>query len=129
MVYCRLGIRQEWQTSNKKDKQNIWINTPSVKKISSKQLNPNIPSTYLGVTSQIDGDQTAQLSKLLESAKELSRKLSTCHMPSHYGHLYQQCSTNPKRSYPLLASSLSDKQLDSIQKNNPPFSDSNKRVQ
>ena len=37
-------------------------------------------------------------------------------MPHHYCHLYQQCSINPKLSYPLLASSLTNKQLDSIHK-------------
>ena len=37
-------------------------------------------------------------------------------MPHHYGHLNQQSSINPKLSYPLLASSLTDKQLDSIEK-------------
>ena len=37
-------------------------------------------------------------------------------MPHYYGNLYQQCSINPKLSYPLLASSLTDKQSDSIQK-------------
>ena len=95
--------------------QKLWITTPSGNKIPSNKLNPNTPSTYLGVTSQIDGNQSEQLSKLLESAKDLSRKLSTCHMPHQYGHLYQQCSINPKLSYPLLASSLSDRQIESIQ--------------
>ena len=100
----------------KKTKHKLWITTPTGKNIPSKQLNTSIPSTYLEVTSQIDGDQIAQLSKLIKSAKELSKKLSTCHMPPQYGYLYQECSINLKLSYPLLASSLSDKQLDSIQK-------------
>ena len=41
---------------------------------------------------------------------------ATCHMPPRYSHLYQECSINPKLFYPLLASLISDKQLDSIQK-------------
>ena len=100
------------QTTTKK----LWITTPSGNNIPSNKLNPNTPSIYLCVSSQIDGDQSAQLSKLLESAKDLSRKLSTCHMPHQYGQNYQQCSINPKLSYPLLASSLSDRQIESIQK-------------
>ena len=52
-----------------KTKYNLWIAIPSGKKIPSQQLDPNTSSTYLGVISQIDGDQTAQLSKLRESAK------------------------------------------------------------
>ena len=95
----------------------LWITTPAAgNKIPSQKLNPNIPSTYTGVTSQIDGDQSAHLSKLQESAKDISRKLSTCHIPHQYGHIYQQCSIDPKLSYPLLASFLTDKQIDSIHK-------------
>ena len=37
-------------------------------------------------------------------------------MPHHYGHLHQQCTINPKLSYPLLASSLTDRQIESIHK-------------
>ena len=73
----------------------LWITIPAGNKISSQKLNPKTPSTYLGVTSQIDGDQSTQLSKLQDSAKDLNRKLSTCHMPHQYGHIYQQCSINP----------------------------------
>ena len=94
----------------------LWITTLAGNKIPSQKLNPNTPSTYLGVTSQIDRDQSAQLSKLQESDKELSRKVSTCHMSRQYGHIYQRCSINPKLSYPLLASFLTDKQIDSIHK-------------
>ena len=110
-----LGLDSNDKPQMKKTKHKLWITTPTWEKIPSKQLNPNTPSTYLEVTSQIDGDQTAQLSKLIKSSKELSKQLRTCHMPPRYGHLYQECFINPKLSYPLLALSLSDKQLDSIQ--------------
>ena len=57
----------------KKIKHNLWITAHSRNKIPSQQLDPNTPSTYISVTSQIDGDQTTQLSKLRESSKELSK--------------------------------------------------------
>ena len=110
------GLEINDKPQMQKTKHNLWITTPSGSKIPSQQLDQNAPSTYLGVTSQIDGDHTTQLSKLRESVKELSKKLSTCHMPHHYGHLYQQYFINPKLSYPLLTSSPTDKKLDSIQK-------------
>ena len=93
----------------KKKKYNLWITAPSGEKIPSQRLDQNTPSTYLGVTSQINGNQTAQLSRLEESVKELNKKLSTCHMPHHYGRIYQKCSIHPKLSYPLLASFLIDR--------------------
>ena len=36
-------------------------------------------------------------------------------MPNYYGHIHQLCSINPKLTYPLVASSMSNKQLKSIQ--------------
>ena len=36
-------------------------------------------------------------------------------MPHYYGHIHQLCSINPKLTYPLVASSMSNKQLKSIQ--------------
>ena len=109
------GLDSNDKPQMKKTKHKLWITTPTGKNIPSKQLNTSIPSTYLEVTSQIDGDQTAQLSKLIKSSKELNKQLRTCHMPPRYGQFYQECFINPKLSYPLLASSLSDKQLYSIQ--------------
>ena len=110
------GLEINNKPQMQKTKHNLWITTPSGKKIPSQQLNPITSSTYLGVTSQIDGNQTAQLSKLRDIAKELSKKLRTYHMSHQHGHLYQQCSINPKLSYPLLASSLTDRQIESIHK-------------
>ena len=75
------GLDSNDKPKMNKTKHKLWIITPTGEKIPLKQLNPNTTSTYLGVTSQIDGDQTAQLSKLIKSVKELSKKLSTCHMP------------------------------------------------
>ena len=84
-------------------------------KIQSTQLQPNPATTYLGVTSQVDGDQSAQIAVIKKKANNMSRKLNCCHMPHYYGHIHQLCSINPKLTYPLVASSMSNKQLKSIQ--------------
>ena len=78
-------------------------------KMHSTQLQPNQPTTYLGVTSQVDGNQTAQTNILKHKANRISRKLTCCHMPHYYGHIHQMCSINPKLTYPLVASSMSNK--------------------
>ena len=48
-------------------------------------------------------------------ASRMSRN-SCCSHVSHYnGHIYQQCASSPILSYPLVASSMSDKQINKIQ--------------
>ena len=49
-------------------------------KILFKQLHPNEPATYLGVTSQVNGSQEAQYRELLAKAEQSARNLSphTC---------------------------------------------------
>ena len=84
-------------------------------KIRSTQLQPNQATTYLGIISQVDGDQSAQTSVIKKKANNISRKLNCCHMPHYYGHIHQLCSINPKLAHPLVASSMSNKQLKSIQ--------------
>ena len=84
-------------------------------KIQSTQLQPNQAATYLGVTSQVDSDQSAQTAVIKKKVNNISRKLNCCHMPHYYGHIHQLCSINPKLTYPLVASSMSNKQLKSIQ--------------
>ena len=64
-------------------------------KIQSTQLQTNQAITYLGVTSQVDGDQSAQTS-VKKKANNTSRKLNCCHMPHYYGYIHQLCSINPK---------------------------------
>ena len=84
-------------------------------KIKSTQLQPNQATTYLGVTSQVDGDQSAQTSVIKKKANNISKKLNCCHIPYYYGHIYQLSLIIPKLTYPLVASSMSNKQLKSIQ--------------
>ena len=48
-------------------------------------------------------------------AKIMSKKLVTCHLTHYAAHMPQTCSIKSKLFYPLIASSLSDKQLNSIQ--------------
>ena len=45
----------------------------------------------------------------------MSRNLCCSHLSHYNGHIYQQCVSNPILSYPLVASSMSDKQIDKIQ--------------
>ena len=80
----------------------------------STQLQPNQATTYLGVTSQVDGNQSAQTTFLKQKANKISGKLNCCHMPHYYGHVHQLCSINAKLTYPLVASSMNNKQLKSI---------------
>ena len=84
-------------------------------KIKSTQLKPNQATIYLGVTSQVDGDQSAQTVVIKKKANNISRKLNCCHMPHYYAHIHQLCSINPKLTYHLVASSMRNKQLQSIQ--------------
>ena len=59
-------------------------------KIQSTQLQPNQTTTYLGVTSQVDGDQSAQTSMIKKKAKNISRQLNCCHM-SIITDIYTNC--------------------------------------
>ena len=49
-----------------------------------------------------------------KESKKISRKLNCCHMTQYCGLLHQLCSINPKLTYPLVTSSLNNKQLKSI---------------
>ena len=83
-------------------------------KIKSTQLQPNQATTYLGVTSQVDENQSTQTTILKKKANKINRNLNCCHMPHYYGHIHQLCSINPKLTYPLVASLINNKQLKSI---------------
>ena len=50
-------------------------------KMKSNQLKPNRPTTYLGVTSPINGDKITQTSIIKDKANKLSRKLNCYHIP------------------------------------------------
>ena len=96
------------------DDSNITMHDGSKKKSIQLKFQPNQPIIYLGVISQINVDQTAQTSFIKEKANKLSRKLKYCHMPHYYAHIHQLCSINLKLTYSLVASSLNNKQLQSI---------------
>ena len=49
-----------------------------------------------------------------ENIDKLNQKLSSCHITHYYGYIYQIFSIIPNLSYPLVLSSLSNKQLKSI---------------
>ena len=52
---------------------NLYIQSPNGKRIKSKQLQNNIPTTYLGVTSQVNGEQSAQTNILYKKASRMIR--------------------------------------------------------
>ena len=83
-------------------------------KLKSIQLQPNQATTCLGLTSQVDENQSTQTTILKKKANKISRKLNCCHMPHYYEHIHQLCSINQKLPYPLVASSMNNKQLKSI---------------
>ena len=80
-------------------------------KMKSTQLQPNQTTVYLGVTSQVDGNQSTQTIILKKKANKNNRKLNCCHMPHYYGHIHQLCSINLKLTYPQVTSSMNNKQL------------------
>ena len=95
-------------------KEELKITMHDGSEIISTQLQPNQATTYLRVTFQVDGSQSAQTTILKQKANKIIRKLSYCHMPHCYGHIHQLCSINPKLTYPLITSSINNKQLKSI---------------
>lgn len=70
----------------------------------------------MGVTSQVNGEQSAQTKELCETSKTISRNLWFSHLSHYHGHIYQQCVSNPILSYPIVALSMSDKQLNKVRK-------------
>ena len=54
------------------------------------------PTTYLGVTSKLDGSQNKQYKIIKESAEKISRKLTIIHLKYYMGYTYYQCSINSK---------------------------------
>ena len=82
--------------------------------IPSKQLQPHEPATYLGVTSQVNGSQTAQYRELHTKAEQCARKLSSTHMSHYYSHVYNNCSIIPRITYPLAATSLTSKHFQKL---------------
>ena len=84
--------------------------------VKSQQLSPNDAIKYLGVVSQPNGKQTAITSHLRQIADSLSRTIASIHLPQYYAHIFHQCKANPKLNYPLAATSMTDEQINSIQR-------------
>ena len=89
----------------KRSKDTLYKNSPDRPVIKSKHLQPNIPTTYLGVTSQVNGEQLAQTNELCAKVKKINCKLCCSYLLHYYGHIYQQCVSNLKLSYQLVYSS------------------------
>ena len=97
----------------KESKSTISFSSQGIR-IDSTRLQTKEALTYLGVTSQPNGDQSAQAQVLIKKAEQIGQQLSSIHLSQYYAHTYSQCTINPKITYPLNRSSLSDKQLASI---------------
>lgn len=100
----------------KNSNKHLNITSPKGLKVKSKHFQPNKPSQYLGVFSQFNGNQEVQTKMLCSKTKSLSRKISCNHIDHYYRHVYQQYVTNAELSYPLVASSMSNKKVNRIQK-------------
>ena len=83
-------------------------------KTPSKQLQPNEPTTYLGVTSQVNSSQEAQYHERTTKAQQSARKRFTTYISHYYSYVYNNCSSIPKIIYPLAATSLTSKQFNNI---------------
>ena len=59
-----------------------------------KQLQTNEPMTYLGYTSQPDGNQTPQLTKHVLKTTAFARMISTSNMNRHQTHTSSQSIIN-----------------------------------
>ena len=68
--------------------------------------------TYLGVTSQVNGKQDAITTKLCKIADQITRIMGSSHLPHYYSHIYFKCKRNPKLTYPLAATSMTEQQTD-----------------
>ena len=88
--------------------------------INSKKPQHDDALTYLGVILQPSGDQSEETTVLINKAENIAQQLSSIHLSQYYSNVYLQCSVNPKLTYLLAASSLSSKQLSSIQQKNHP---------
>ena len=84
--------------------------------VQSQQLSPNDAIKYLGVVSQPNDKQNAITAHLRKVADSLSRTIASIHLPHYYAHIFYQCKVNPKLKYTLAASSMTDEQLNSIQR-------------
>ena len=101
---------------NQQSTHTLFFQTLLAKMIEWTQWNPNEISTYLGVTSKMNGRQEDQLIEFLQRVSELDRQLCINNISPQYGHQYQQWSITPTLSYSLTASSLSDEQIERIHK-------------
>ena len=84
--------------------------------VQSQQLSPNDAIKYLGVVSQSNGKQIEITSHLRKLADSLSRNIASIHLPHYYAHIFHQCKVNPKMNYSLAATSMTDEQINSIQR-------------
>ena len=81
-----------------------------------KQLQPNEPMTYLGYTSQPDGNQNPQLNKHIAKANSFARLISTSNMTRHQTHTSSQSIVNSTLTHILSSTSYNDLMIDKIQR-------------
>ena len=110
-----MGTWYQRDSDNKYHKKEISFIYYNGIKIQLNQLQPNDPLIYLGVTSKIDGDQTAQTNILKTQADNIAKQLVATPMQHYYAKTFQNYSVEPKLTYSLAASFMSNKQLNSIQ--------------
>ena len=92
----------------------ISFSNPGGSPIESKQLHLEEQMTYLGVTSQVNGKQDAITTKLCKIADQITRTMASSHLPHYYSHIYFKCKINPKLTYPLAATSMTEQQTERL---------------
>ena len=84
--------------------------------ITLQQLNSHESMTFLALITQINVSLQTQTSHLIKIAHSFSRILVSNHIHQYYTHTFQKWYINPKLTYPLASSSITNQQLNSIQK-------------
>ena len=81
-----------------------------------KQLQTNEPMTYLGYTSQPDGNQIPQLTQHVLQATSFARVISTSNMTRYQTQTSSQIIVNSTLTYILSSTSYTDQMINKIQR-------------
>ena len=81
-----------------------------------KQFQTDEPLTYLGYTSQPDGNQNPQLNKHVSKATEFARLISTSNMTRYQTHTSSQSIVNSTLTHILSSISYNDFMIEKIKR-------------
>ena len=78
-------------------------------------LHPDQPVTYLGHTSQPDGNQTAPFNLVLNKTKNFARRIVSTNMSRQLITMTNSSIINPAIKYPLTPTCFTNQQIDVIE--------------